>query len=709
MNTFEKYLSYGLYGVIFLIPFIPLIIARDLFFPFITGKNFAFRALVEIGFALYILRAILVPSVRPKKSWILILYSILLLVLLLSTVFGVDPSKSFWSNFERMEGFITHLHLFGYFFLLTGTLTTEKLWRWFFQTSLGVSILVSIYSIFQLVGYVRIFQSSERIEATFGNSTYLAVYLLIHIFIAAIFLFNKKRTLLQSVLAPLHLIRKKHNIQVRDLFYWGVIIFEFIVLLFTETRGAMVGLLAGVIVVAFLQVILGKGNGRKIAVGSLLGIIFLVGAFVLLRESDTVRDLRITRRLASISLTDSAVQARFKVWNIAYDGFKERPILGWGAENFPVVFSKFYKPELFNEEPWFDRAHNVFFDWLINAGIVGLLSYLSLFAAVVYYLLFRQGGSLSLNERTILLGLFAAYFAQNVFVFDNITSLILFVSLLGYVHSLHAEEWGSKALKNFSLGRVKESLGYYIAIPLVIIFSGIFYYVNVLPFMVARGIIVALSTQDHPDGPIFNAKTMEKVIDKGTFGSQEAAEQYMQIALSIVQFPNIDASVKQEVVKGASERLSKISKEHPLDARAALFYGSFLNLFQDYAGALSYLEQARTLSPMKQQVLFELGNNYLGRQDRDGAFLIFKEAYDLEPRNPNAQIMYAVGAIVAGKQSIADETLQKHFETRIVPDERLANAYIIARDNRRATEILRAIAEKKPELKDSIETLLERL
>jgi len=709
MKNLEKYLSYGLYGVIFLVPFIPLIIAKDLFFPFITGKNFVFRILVEIGFSLYLIRALAVPSFRPKKSWVLISYSFFVTIISLATIFGADPYRSFWSNFERMEGLVAHLHLFGYFLIITGTLTTQKLWNKFFQTSLGISVLVSIYSLFQLLGYVRIFQSSDRIEATFGNSTYLAVYLLIHIFIAAFFLFDGKRTLLQNILAPLHPARRKHDFKIKDLFYWGVIILEFIVLLFTETRGAVVGLLCGILAVALLQAILRKGNGRKFAIGALTGICILIAGFVFARETEILKDFRVTRRLASISLTDSAVQARFKVWSIAYDGFKERPLLGWGPENFTIVFSKFYKPELFNEEPWFDRAHNVFFDWLINAGLVGLLSYLSLFVAVLYYLLFKPTGAFSPNQRIVLMGLFAAYFAQNVFVFDNITSLILFVSLLGYIHSTYAQEWRGKILATTFSKNFKESLAYYAIIPVLIVFSGVFYYVNLAPFTVAHDIIIALGTQDHPDGPSFNARTIEKAIDRKTFGSQEAGEQYMQMALSIVQFPNVGNDVKQEIIQNASTRLSKISEERPLDTRAALFYGSFLNLFQDYTNALTYLERARTLSPKKQQILFELGNNYVGRGDKNGAFAIFEEAYNLEPRNSNAQIMYAVGAIILGKQKLADDVLGKHFGSRIVPDERLANAYIIVKDNKRAKEVLRAIGEERPELKDDIETILKRL
>ena len=55
---------------IFAIPFIPFIVSTELFFPFITGKNFAFRIIIEIIFASWLLLAIRDVSYRPSFSWI---------------------------------------------------------------------------------------------------------------------------------------------------------------------------------------------------------------------------------------------------------------------------------------------------------------------------------------------------------------------------------------------------------------------------------------------------------------------------------------------------------------------------------------------------------------------------------------------------------------------------------------------------------------
>ena len=67
MNT-NKILRGVLLGGIFLIPFIPFIVPGTFFFPFITGKNFAFRILVEILFAAWAILALANAVYRPHKS-----------------------------------------------------------------------------------------------------------------------------------------------------------------------------------------------------------------------------------------------------------------------------------------------------------------------------------------------------------------------------------------------------------------------------------------------------------------------------------------------------------------------------------------------------------------------------------------------------------------------------------------------------------------
>ena len=183
---YTTYLRWGALSALFLALFVPFILAAgswgvpNLFFPYITGKNFAFRILIELAFLCYILLALKEPKYRPRAS--LIMWAVLAFVawMAVATALSVDPIKSFWSNFERMEGYIGLLHLFLWFVVAGAVLTAENLWDRFLNTSIAAASLQGLWALMQFMGVFAIStQSGARADTTFGNATYLAGYLLI--------------------------------------------------------------------------------------------------------------------------------------------------------------------------------------------------------------------------------------------------------------------------------------------------------------------------------------------------------------------------------------------------------------------------------------------------------------------------------------------------------------------------------------------------
>src|SRR3989344_5723655 len=405
---------------LFLIPFIPFPVSSAFFFPFITTKAFAWRIIVEIVFAAWLLLAFLDTAYRPKKS--LILYSILgfLAIIGLADIFGITPIKSFWSNFERMEGFITLLHL-GMFFLVISSVFKEIDWRRWWNVSLAASFVMVLYSVLQIIGLKTINQGGVRVDGTLGNAIYLAVYMLFHIFIASLFMW-----------------REWKNVSLRWI-YGLLILSQATILYYTATRGAILGLLGGVLVIAVLN-IRNKQNRfvRKMSMATLIGLIFLLGGFMGLKDSNFIKNSPVLSRFSSLTTAEIKTQGRYFVWPMALKGFKERPILGWGQENFSYVFQEHYSPEMYKLEPWFDRAHNIFLDWAVSGGLLGLISYLFLYVALLW-VIWKSAG-FSHTEKSILTGLVAAYFFHNFFVFDHLISYILFFSLLAYVHFKNSGE-----------------------------------------------------------------------------------------------------------------------------------------------------------------------------------------------------------------------------------------------------------------------------
>jgi hypothetical protein len=144
-------------GGLFLVPFVAFLVSSDLFFPFITTKAFAWRIIVEIVLALWVVLTLIAPEYRPKKSPLLYALLTFILIIGVADVFGVAPIKSFWSNFERMEGFISLLHL-GAFFVVAGSMFKEREWKWWWNTSLVASGFMVVYCVGQLLGILTIHQ-----------------------------------------------------------------------------------------------------------------------------------------------------------------------------------------------------------------------------------------------------------------------------------------------------------------------------------------------------------------------------------------------------------------------------------------------------------------------------------------------------------------------------------------------------------------------
>src|SRR5205085_82544 len=96
----------------------------------------------------------------------------------------------------------------------------------------------------------------------------------------------------------------------------------------------------------------------------------------------------------------------FDTMSVLFSGTRGT-ILGWGQENYAIVFDKYYDPRMYGQEPWFDRVHNIIFDWLVAGGFPGLILYLLIFAALLRVL--WKADVFTLSERSILTGLLVGY------------------------------------------------------------------------------------------------------------------------------------------------------------------------------------------------------------------------------------------------------------------------------------------------------------
>ena len=143
-----KAIKAGLYAVLLT----PLFFHRSFIFPFIAPKVFIFQSLVEIVLALWLAFIIFYPKHRSfKLSPFAAGLFILLAFLTISSLFGIDINRSFWSTQERALGLVALFH-FAAFFLVLSHFTRLSLvkWRNYLSFSLIISFIAAFFAVIKL-------------------------------------------------------------------------------------------------------------------------------------------------------------------------------------------------------------------------------------------------------------------------------------------------------------------------------------------------------------------------------------------------------------------------------------------------------------------------------------------------------------------------------------------------------------------------------
>jgi len=672
----EKWLLYTIYIGVFALLLTPFIVSQGMFFPFVVAKNIFFRVITLLIVGAWGVLAIREPEYRPQKSWILWSFLAFVGSLFISNLLSPNVVKSFWSNYERMEGWVTLIHLLGLFVVMASVLNTEKLWKRFLNSSLVVSLLVSIYSIFQLTGSIAINQGGVRVDATFGNATYLAVYMLFNIFLAGFMLAWRIRE------------RQVYTKKLVDGIGWtyiSLILLNTSILYYTATRGAILGLVGGVFLVAVLVALFENKNKVIQKTGLILagGMVVLVLGFFPLRNTSLVQNSMTLARLASISLEDATTNSRFLIWDMAFEGFKEKPVLGWGQESFIYVFSENYHPDMYGQEAWFDRAHNVFLDWLVAGGVVGAGAYLALFISAVFLLWKKkEDDEQSVLEKAILTGLLAGYFFHNLFVFDNVVSYIMFASILALI------SWTRVGNREVEALNQDKNIWMYKVLPVFLVLMTVYglYFINTKAVRANKALLNALqsvSLQQFDDG----LNSFKKALSYDAFSNQEVREQLIQITNNLAR-SGVSLDVKEQYFKLATDEMKKQIEHDPENARLYVFLGAVYEMYGFADEALFYLEKARELSPQKQNILLEIGSIKINEGKNEEGLKILKETYELAPQYETAFFAYVMAHVYAGNIDEADRLLMERMGTTLVPNDLLINAYNATGEKQRVVELL---------------------
>jgi len=422
-----------LLSVIAIVPFLKI---SSLYFPYVSGKVYVFRLLVMLAFFFWVWLISRERDYRPNfKSILTVSVVLFFLAQVFVSLFGVNPLLSFFSSIERADGVLQYGFWVLYFLLLISVFRKEQDWKMFFSVFVIAAVFLSAYSWLN-------YGSQAQLYGVFGNPAYFAAFLLFAIGFSLLLAVEKKNNLSthqKTTDLPVDEWRSsvrdsaprasvggrpqaRYHVLARGAPFLAAAGFFALTLIFTQIRGAYAGLAGGVFLFSLLSVLFLRGEeDKKLAI--FCGIVLLLGVasttlLFAAKETDFVKSRPLLSRVTEVTDVwgSASVRERFLNWNIALKAFKEKPVFGWGPENFGSAANKYYDYRIGRGEPWFDRAHNNPIEILATGGIV-LFSFYLFWLAAVFYIIFKISKEKKILS-FILASVFLAYFLQGFFLFD---------------------------------------------------------------------------------------------------------------------------------------------------------------------------------------------------------------------------------------------------------------------------------------------------
>lgn len=651
----------GIFGILAL----PLLHLSPYFSPADWGKTIIFRIIITIFLFLLTYQVFQKSKestflpLNLKNNVILWLLGALWFFLALSTIFSVNPYFSFFGNPIRSGGLLS-LSFYFLFCIFMLAYSNRKDWKIYLDFSILVGMLVSFIAIGQ---YYSLFTKNVAIltvrpDSTIGNPIFLGIYLMMLFFLAVIFL---TQSLIKTDWKKLW---HQDYVAYRLFYTFAILLFSYTILI-TASRAAYLGILIGIIY--FLLFFPKKLRILKIT--TLIGLFVVIGIIYYANTANHFpqfleKNKVFTSIQPRLSLKLITQDERFPAWHFGWQAFLQKPLTGWGLENYASGFNKYYDSNLV-ANPWWDKAHNIFLELATTGGIPTVLCYLLLFIVLIYklYKTRKQNDP----EKTIiahgLQTIFIAYLTANSFSIDSFSSYLLLFLLIAFAINLIYSNETKIPLKN--IARYKKT-----ALGTVFILLAIFLWqYNLVPLKINAQINQAQS--------YLNGKKCDRAIAimDNLLKSRSFLNDYVR--LRYIDFigvcANLDASNKIIYLdKGIAVQKESIARE-PLYVRSWIFLGQFTAIKAEnetnptskialFTDAYHYLDQATQLSPNNINILFEKWRVDLFSKDYQKMKMRGDECIEKFPKSGQCYWLRALAEIRLKKFNEAKQDIQSAYD-----------------------------------------------
>lgn len=314
-----------------------------------------------------------------KDTTVFYLIIAFICTLLFADIFGLDPIYSLKGSLYRHQGFLLTLSTTLLFFLIyTLPKPEKKMLLHHVLHILPVQLFIlTILSIWQAILFFffhnyQIPVLMGRIVATFGNPNFLAGYIVVVLPVALYSISQNKK------------FPKRFHFFIQFL----LIVFSTITMLITDSKSALLALMG----IGFITLF---SFYRTTSTRLFLILIIIISSYWILVSS-------------RYSLWDN----RLIIWEEAVKAVASRPLLGYGQENFDLIFPK-------ERHIHIDNAHNIFLETALSSGVIGL----GIFVSILYTALKKASFPIKLS--------LIAFLITAQFNPLSIPQIVLFWILLG--------------------------------------------------------------------------------------------------------------------------------------------------------------------------------------------------------------------------------------------------------------------------------------
>ncbi|HWY48102.1 MAG TPA: O-antigen ligase family protein [Bryobacteraceae bacterium] len=311
----------------------------------------------------------------PAGRWFAGLIGLTWIVSALATVFSTYPVLSLDGGNWRRYGFIVESGLLIFTLLAAAWLAADhNNVRILLRACVASGGLAALYGIAQYFGWdpwlpAAAYQAGEgpftivRPPGTLGHADYFAAWLVIVAF------FGLALARLEQARWP-------------RLAALGVSILSIVAIVLSGTRSAVLGLLAGALVLTFLN--RPRIRWRAVMIGVVVAACSVIFWF-------TPAGTKLRAR-AHWSSEDAWGGARLLLWRDSLHMARYHPLIGFGPEDFATEFPRFESADLARAYPDFyhESPHNIFLDALTTRGASGLLLLLGFCGLAIWVITRRK-------------------------------------------------------------------------------------------------------------------------------------------------------------------------------------------------------------------------------------------------------------------------------------------------------------------------------